>query len=191
MVSNLFRHLNNLLIGMQKKIGSLIHPVIIQIILKRLTVFLSEQLSEIGAVDIIFLAKPLECEVIRIMFLNFFLYISENTSGYILAKLGQIVSVLTGETHQMCLTAAHRSCFKAALRNQTQDFFLIDLIILLACKMDQLKKQIVNIEVRNKNTSGRKSNLKVSNVSRVITSRLMKRDGVGMIIGVRLSLIHI
>lgn len=48
------------------------------------------------------------------------------------------------------------------------------------------KKQIVNIEVRNKNTSGRKSNLKVSNVSRVITSRLMKRDGVGMIIGVRL-----
>lgn len=75
MVSNLFRHLNNLLIGMQKKINSLIHPVIIQIILKRLTVFLSEQLSEIGAVDIIFLAKPLECEVIRIMFLNFFLYI--------------------------------------------------------------------------------------------------------------------
>ena len=131
---------------MQKKINSLIHPVIIQIILKRLTVFLSEQLSEIGAVDIIFLAKPLECEVIRIMFLNFFLYISENTSGYILAKLGQIVSVLTGETHQMCLTAAHRSCFKAALRNQTQDFFLIDLIILLACKMDQLKKQIVNIK---------------------------------------------
>lgn len=50
---------------MQKKINSLIHPVIIQIILKRLTVFLSEQLSEIGAVDIIFLAKPLECEVIR------------------------------------------------------------------------------------------------------------------------------
>ena len=98
MVSNLFRHLNNLLIGMQKKISSLIHPVIIQIILKRLTVFLSEQLSEIGAVDIIFLAKSLECEVIRIMFLNFFLYISENTSGYILAKLGQIVSVLTGET---------------------------------------------------------------------------------------------
>lgn len=48
------------------------------------------------------------------------------------------------------------------------------------------KKQIVNIEVRNKNTSGRKSKLKVSNVSRVITSRLMKRDGVGMIIGVRL-----
>lgn len=48
------------------------------------------------------------------------------------------------------------------------------------------KKQIVNIEVRNKNTSGRKSNLKVSNLSRVITSRLMKRDGVGMIIGVRL-----
>ena len=48
------------------------------------------------------------------------------------------------------------------------------------------KKQIVNIEVRNKNTSCRKSNLKVSNVSRVITSRLMKRDGVGMIIGVRL-----
>lgn len=48
------------------------------------------------------------------------------------------------------------------------------------------KKQIVNIEVRNNNTSGRKSNLKVSNVSRVITSRLMKRDGVGMIIGVRL-----
>lgn len=97
MVSNLFRHLNNLLIGMQKKINSLIHPVIIQIILKRLTVFLSEQLSEIGAVDIIFLAKPLECEVIRIMFLNFFLYISENTSGYILAKLGQIVSVLTAK----------------------------------------------------------------------------------------------
>ena len=77
------------------------------------------------------------------MFLNFFLYISENTSGYILAKLGQIVSVLTGETHQMCLTAAHRSCFKAALRNQTQDFFLIDLIILLACKMDQLKNHTV------------------------------------------------
>ena len=48
------------------------------------------------------------------------------------------------------------------------------------------KKQIVNIEVRNKNTSCRKSKLKVSNVSRVITSRLMKRDGVGMIIGVRL-----
>lgn len=48
------------------------------------------------------------------------------------------------------------------------------------------KKQIVNIEVRNKNTSGRKTKLKVSNVSRVITSRLMKRDGVGMIIGVRL-----
>lgn len=48
------------------------------------------------------------------------------------------------------------------------------------------KKQIVNIEVHNKNTSCRKSNLKVSNVSRVITSRLMKRDGVGMIIGVRL-----
>lgn len=48
------------------------------------------------------------------------------------------------------------------------------------------KKQIVNIEVRNKNTSGRKTKFKVSNVSRVITSRLMKRDGVGMIIGVRL-----
>lgn len=48
------------------------------------------------------------------------------------------------------------------------------------------KKQIVNIEVRNKNTSCRKSKLKVSNVSRVIASRLMKRDGVGMIIGVRL-----
>lgn len=48
------------------------------------------------------------------------------------------------------------------------------------------KKQIVNIEVRNKNTSSRKTKLKVSNVSRVITSRLMKRDGVGMIIGVRL-----
>ena len=37
------------------------------------------------------------------------------------------------------------------------------------------KKQIVNIEVRNKNTSGRKSKLNVSNLSRVITSRLMKR----------------
>ena len=49
------------------------------------------------------------------------------------------------------------------------------------------KKQIVNIEVRNKNTSGRKTKLKVSNVSRVITSRLMKRDGVGMIIGVRFA----
>ncbi len=48
------------------------------------------------------------------------------------------------------------------------------------------KKQIVNIEVRNKNTSCRKSKLKVSTVSRVIASRLMKRDGVGMIIGVRL-----
>ena len=48
------------------------------------------------------------------------------------------------------------------------------------------KKQIVNIEVRNKNTSCRKSKLKVSKVSRVITSRLMKRDGVGMIIAVRL-----
>lgn len=53
------------------------------------------------------------------------------------------------------------------------------------------KKQIVNIEVRNKNTSGRKTKLKVSNVSRVITSRLMKRDGVGMIIGVRLFSLYI
>ena len=36
----------------------------------------------------------------------------------------------------------------------------------------EAKMQIVNIEVRNKNTSGRKSNLKVSNVSRVIQAGL-------------------
>ena len=39
-------------------------------------------MSEIGAVDIIFLAKSLECEVIRIMFLNFFLYILADGMTY-------------------------------------------------------------------------------------------------------------
>ena len=101
MISDLLRNQNDLLIGMQKNIGSPIHSIIVQIVFKRLTVLLPEQLSEIGTVDIIFLTESLKREVIRVVFPNLFLHISKHTSVYVLAELGKIISVLACKTHQM------------------------------------------------------------------------------------------
>ena len=53
------------------------------------------------AFDIIFLTESLKREVICVVFPNFFLHLSKNTSGYVLAELGKIISVLACKTHQM------------------------------------------------------------------------------------------
>ena len=47
----------------------------------------------------------------------------------------------------MRLTAAHHAFFKAALTDQAQNLFLIYSVILLACQMDQLKQQVIDVQV--------------------------------------------
>lgn len=45
----------------------------------------------------------------------------------------------------MVLTPPREPFFKRPLADQPQDFFLIDIVILLCRKVDQLKEQIIDI----------------------------------------------
>ena len=49
----------------------------------------------------------------------------------------------------MNAASPHDPFFKAALTDKLQDFFLIDLIILLHGKVDELKQQIVDVQAEH------------------------------------------
>ena len=63
MVAHIFCDLNDLFIGTQQGIRSLLHPVIVQVVFKGLSVLFPEKLTQISTVDIIFLTQAFQCNI--------------------------------------------------------------------------------------------------------------------------------
>ena len=69
LISDILGNSVYLLIRIDDLPGSFPDPVICQVILKRHPVFFSEDLSQIGIIDMVFVSKILQADIVRIVFL--------------------------------------------------------------------------------------------------------------------------
>ena len=147
MIPHLFHDFIIFQIRMKKKGGRHINPVIVQIVLEGYAAGFPEQLSQVGAVDNIFLPQILQGQIFRLMLLDILFHVAHDASPDIFAaKLGEIIRIFLGKTFQMHTAATHRAGIKGVPVDKFQNFLLVYVGILGLRHVYKLKQKIIYIQ---------------------------------------------